>query len=100
MQDVADAFTKLREQIMLCFSSSAAYVCGGINIINSTNLDYFSHEQKGELYRLKAMCHRRLGRFIITFDRAIMAHALVRFFSLRCSLFTRISTIISFRSIN
>lgn len=44
---------QLREQILLCFEGSAPHICGGINIINTTNLDYFSQVQKAELFRLK-----------------------------------------------
>jgi transformation/transcription domain-associated protein len=49
VMDVPDAFQKLREQIMACEEGPA-----GLNIINNTNLDFFSAQQKAELFRLKA----------------------------------------------
>jgi len=51
--DVQDAFEKLREQIIACKGSNTSRK-GGLNIINNTNLDYFSPRQKAELFRLKA----------------------------------------------
>mgnify|MGYP006081767135 CR=1 FL=1 len=52
--DVQDAYTKLREQIVLCLDSDVhAERLGGYNIISNTNLNYFSASQKAELFRLK-----------------------------------------------
>lgn len=52
--DVQDAFSKLREQVSICYESSTEYD-GGLSILNSTNLDYFSLRQKAEMFRLKAL---------------------------------------------
>ena len=51
--DVHDAFTKLREQVILCYERPSE-LRAGLNIINNTNLDYFNPQQKAELFRLKA----------------------------------------------
>ena len=65
--DVFDAYSKLREQILVFLpvsvDSSGPRVDAtlgrdldqGLSIINSTNLEYFDAEQKAELFRLKAM---------------------------------------------
>jgi len=52
--DVQDAFSKLREQVSICYESSTEYD-GGLSILNNTNLDYFSLRQKAEMFRLKAL---------------------------------------------
>lgn len=56
--DVQDAFSKLREQIVTCIGGGSeegagqeALARGGLNIINNTNLDFFSSQQKAELFR-------------------------------------------------
>jgi transformation/transcription domain-associated protein len=59
--DIQSAFTKLREQILWCLSPTVNDYLGGINIINATNLEYFSPQQKAELFRLKGICLRRSG---------------------------------------
>jgi len=64
--DVFDAYSKLREQILVYLpgvDSPASNISNangkdldkGLSIINSTNLEYFDAEQKAELFRLKAM---------------------------------------------
>lgn len=64
--DVFDAYSKLREQILVYLPDAdthARCVPGangndldkGLSIINSTNLEYFDAEQKAELFRLKAL---------------------------------------------
>jgi len=58
--DVQDAFEKLREQIVICHNSPSEHR-GGLNIINNTNLDYFTSNQKAELFRLKGMFLGSLG---------------------------------------
>jgi len=58
--DVHDAYEKLREQIIACKSSEVSRK-GGLNIVNNTNLDYFSPKQKAELFRLKAEFFSLLG---------------------------------------
>ena len=52
--DVSDAFSKLREQILTFRNGSEIEKTGGLNLINTTNLEYFDSNQKGELIRLKA----------------------------------------------
>ncbi|CAI5728702.1 unnamed protein product [Peronospora destructor] len=52
--DVQDAFSKLREQVSICYESATEY-SGGLSILNTTNLDYFSIRQKAEMFRLKAL---------------------------------------------
>uniref|UniRef100_M4B6R9 Non-specific serine/threonine protein kinase n=1 Tax=Hyaloperonospora arabidopsidis (strain Emoy2) TaxID=559515 RepID=M4B6R9_HYAAE len=52
--DVQDAFSKLREQVSICYESATEY-SGGLSILNTTNLDYFSLRQKAEMFRLKAL---------------------------------------------
>lgn len=52
--DVQDAFSKLREQVSICYESSTEYD-GGLGILNSTNLDFFNLRQKAEMFRLKAL---------------------------------------------
>lgn len=59
--DVTDCFTKLREQIVVCLSSEKE-LSGGLNIINSTNLEFFDWPQKAELFRLKGIFLERLGQ--------------------------------------
>jgi hypothetical protein len=66
--DVFDAYSKLREQVLVHLPSSPD--CGtpkrtaskgaksldkGLSMINSTNLEHFDVEQKAELFRLKAL---------------------------------------------
>ena len=51
--DITSAYTKLREQILYCYTILSYYdYINGINIINSTNLEYFNIQQKAELFRL------------------------------------------------
>jgi len=60
--DVQDAYSKLREQIVLCLDSdSQSESMGGFNIINNTNLSFFSTRQKAELFRLKGMFLEKFG---------------------------------------
>lgn len=49
-----DAFHKLREQIILC-QQEPRQQRGGLNMINSTNLEFFNSKQKAELFRLKGI---------------------------------------------
>lgn len=58
--DVQDAFSKLREQVSICYESSTDYT-GGLSILNNTNLDYFSLRQKAEMFRLKALFLEAMG---------------------------------------
>jgi len=59
--DVSDAFSKLREQILSFRKGSELEKTGGLNLINTTNLEYFDSNQKGELIRLKAEFLDSLG---------------------------------------
>ena len=60
--DVTDAFYKVREQVLLCVSNNFnGNVTGGLNIINTTNLDFFTLEQRAEMFRLKGVCSSLLG---------------------------------------
>lgn len=66
--DIYDAFTKLREEVMVCFGDAEILTADssqkhlhGMNIINSTNLEYFSPQQKAELIRLKALLQMKLN---------------------------------------
>ena len=58
--EVTDAFHKLREQILTCLASPSE-LRGGLNIVNSTNLEYFNGEQRAELFRLKGLFQQQLG---------------------------------------
>lgn len=60
--NVADAFLKLREQILAYFNkTSEVERHGGLNLINATNLSFFDQAQKSELFRLKASFLASLG---------------------------------------
>jgi FAT domain len=60
--NVADAYMKLREQILVYFNMlSELERHGGLNLVNTTNLSYFDSSQKSELFRLKAMFLDSLG---------------------------------------
>jgi len=60
--DVSDAFSKLREQIVIYKDSkSLEELKGGLNMVNTTNLSYFDSLQKSELFRLKASFLNSLG---------------------------------------
>eukprot|EP00941_MAST-03F_sp_MAST-3F-sp1_P001871 g1871.t1 len=68
--DVQDAFRKLREQILICYEAARGFnmnntkdltplemsrAKGGLTMINSTNLEWFSSSQKSELFRMKGL---------------------------------------------
>jgi FAT domain len=60
--DVTDAFSKVREQVLLCLSSRATdSTAGGLHIVNTTNLDFFGPDQRAEMFRLKGLCNWSLG---------------------------------------
>jgi transformation/transcription domain-associated protein len=59
--DVADAFSKLNEQILSYRNGSEDEKKGGLNLINTTNLSYFDSSQKSEIFRLKADFLESLG---------------------------------------
>ncbi|OQR95529.1 phosphatidylinositol kinase (PIK-L3) [Thraustotheca clavata] len=58
--DVQDAFSKLREQVSICYETTKEYK-GGLSLLNNTNLDYFDARQKAELFRLKGLFMEALG---------------------------------------
>lgn len=59
---VPDAFMKLREQVLALYSQdSDVERHGGLNLINTTNLDFFDAAQKSEVFRLKGMFTASLG---------------------------------------
>ncbi|XP_068646622.1 uncharacterized protein [Aristolochia californica] len=50
--EVQEAFVKIREQAK-AYLEMKGEVTSGLNLINSTNLDYFSVKHKAEIFRLK-----------------------------------------------
>jgi len=58
--DVQEAFVKIKEQ-------AKAYLAGGeetitgLNLITTTNLEYFTPEHQSEIFRLKGLFHQALG---------------------------------------
>jgi hypothetical protein len=60
--DVSDAFSKLREQIVIYTDSTKEDdLKGGLTMVNTTNVSFFDSEQKSELFRLKALFLNSLG---------------------------------------
>lgn len=59
--EISEAFLKLREQAR-CHYQKPGDLVAGLEVINNTNLMYFSTEQKAEFYMLK-------GMFFAKFDR-------------------------------
>ncbi|KAI0092413.1 atypical/PIKK/TRRAP protein kinase [Irpex rosettiformis] len=59
--EISEAFLKLREQAR-CHYQKPGDLAAGLEVINNTNLMYFSTEQKAEFYMLK-------GMFFAKFDR-------------------------------
>ncbi|KAG8921641.1 hypothetical protein FRC01_000141 [Tulasnella sp. 417] len=58
--EISEAFLKLREQAR-CHYQNAAELHAGLEVINNTNLMYFSNAQKAEFYTLKGMFIAKLG---------------------------------------
>jgi transformation/transcription domain-associated protein len=58
---VTEAFSKVREQVLLCLSSEDT-LSGALNIVNTTNLDFFDPEQRAEIFRLKGLCNSLMGQ--------------------------------------
>lgn len=52
--DVDTAFLKWREEVTTYQHSSENMLKGGLNLVNSANVSYFSDRQKAEVFRLKA----------------------------------------------
>ncbi|THV08510.1 hypothetical protein K435DRAFT_832965 [Dendrothele bispora CBS 962.96] len=59
--EISEAFLKLREQAK-CYYQKPTELQAGLEVINNTNLVYFSTPQKAEFYTLKGMFHARFGR--------------------------------------
>lgn len=58
--EIQEAFLKLREQAR-CLLQSSEDVASGLEVINNTNLLFFSASQKAEFFTLKGMFSARLG---------------------------------------
>lgn len=59
--EIQEAFLKLREQAKCCFHNPAE-LSSGLEVINNTNLQFFSNHQKAEFFTLKAMFFAKLER--------------------------------------
>ncbi|KAH7909445.1 hypothetical protein BJ138DRAFT_1066999 [Hygrophoropsis aurantiaca] len=59
--EISEAFLKLREQAR-CHYQKPNDLQAGLEVINNTNLMYFSSPQKAEFFTLKGMFHARSGR--------------------------------------
>ena len=59
--EISEAFLKLREQAR-CHYQKPNDLQAGLEVINNTNLMYFSNAQKAEFFTLKGMFHARSGR--------------------------------------
>lgn len=58
--EIQDAFLKLREQAK-CYMASPADLPTALEVVNATNLNYFSGLQKGEFFALRSIILSRLG---------------------------------------
>ncbi|AEO62746.1 TRA1-like protein [Thermothielavioides terrestris NRRL 8126] len=59
--EIQEAFLKLREQAR-CHYQNPEELSSGLDVINNTNLNYFSAPQKAEFYTLKGMFLEKLGQ--------------------------------------
>ncbi|GAB1314252.1 transcription-associated protein 1 [Madurella fahalii] len=59
--EIQEAFLKLREQAK-CHYQNPEELTSGLDVINNTNLNYFSAPQKAEFYTLKGMFLEKLGQ--------------------------------------
>lgn len=59
--EISEAFLKLREQAR-CHYQKPGEINLGLEVINNTNLMYFSNPQKAEFYTLKGMFYEKLDR--------------------------------------
>ena len=57
--EIQEAFLKLREQAK-CHYENPEELSNGLDVINNTNLNYFSPQQKAEFYTLKGMFLEKL----------------------------------------
>ena len=58
--EIQDAFLKLREQTK-CYMTEATDLPLALEVVNATNLNYFTAAQKAEFFTLKAVVYLRLG---------------------------------------
>ncbi|KAF1808723.1 hypothetical protein P152DRAFT_497353 [Eremomyces bilateralis CBS 781.70] len=58
--EIQEAFLKLREQAK-CHYQNRAELNQGLEVINNTNLNYFTAQQKAEFFTLKGMFLEKLG---------------------------------------
>lgn len=71
--EIQEAFLKLREQAKCSFSNPAELTTG-LEVINNTNLQYFTSSQKAEFFTLKAMFLSQLNAHdeaVQTFSTAV-----------------------------
>ena len=59
--ELQEAFLKLREQAKCHYQNKNEY-SNGLDVINNTNLNYFSQQQKAEFYTLKGVFLFKLGQ--------------------------------------
>ncbi|KAF2483324.1 FAT domain-containing protein [Neohortaea acidophila] len=59
--EIQEAFLKLREQAK-CHYQNRSELTSGLDVINNTNLNYFSNVQKAEFYTLKGMFLSKLNQ--------------------------------------
>ncbi|KAJ3722891.1 FAT domain-containing protein [Lentinula raphanica] len=59
--EISEAFLKLREQAR-CYYQKPNDLQAGLEVINNTNLVYFSVSQKAEFFTLKGLFHARFDR--------------------------------------
>ena len=59
--EISEAFLKLREQARAHYQKLNDFQAG-LDVINNTNLMFFTTAQKAEFYTLKGMFHSKLGR--------------------------------------
>ncbi|KAG7449166.1 uncharacterized protein BT62DRAFT_1073682 [Guyanagaster necrorhizus] len=59
--EISEAFLKLREQAR-CYYQKPSDLQAGLEVINNTNLHYFSNAQKAEFFTLKGLFYARFNR--------------------------------------
>ncbi|KAK7430359.1 transcription-associated protein 1 [Neonectria magnoliae] len=75
--EIQEAFLKLREQAK-CHYENPEELTSGLDVINNTNLNYFSPQQKAEFYTLKGMFLEKLKQK----DEADSAYGTALFFDI------------------
>jgi len=58
--EVQEAFTKIREQVLACLNIQGELV-SALNLINTTNLEFFPQQYKAEIFRLRACVYQKLN---------------------------------------